>query len=110
MVVAFNAGNLDPVAVTLRDELPSAQLIFCADDDVYTPGNPRLTKATTAAARAVGGLLAVPDFGKNRAEKATDFNDMALTVGVDSVRSCIANAKNPGRLPGTTRSRWCLRA
>jgi putative DNA primase/helicase len=35
-----------------------------------------MTKATEAA-RAVGGLLAIPQFGENRLEGATDFNDLA---------------------------------
>lgn len=61
VAVAFNAGNLLAVAVTMRDKFPDLPLILCADDDIHTPGNPGLTKATEAA-RAVGGLLVIPDF------------------------------------------------
>lgn len=61
VAVAFNAGNLLAVAVTMRDKFPDLPLILCADDDSHTPGNPGLTKATEAA-RAVGGLLVIPDF------------------------------------------------
>ncbi|MBL0168493.1 MAG: toprim domain-containing protein, partial [Propionivibrio sp.] len=63
VAVAFNAGNLEPVAKALRAKFPDLRLIVCADDDVGTAGNPGMTKAT-AAARAVGALLAVPDFGR----------------------------------------------
>jgi putative DNA primase/helicase len=94
VAVAFDCGNLEPVARTLRDKLPKARLIVCADDDARTDGNPGLTKATEAA-RAVGGLLAVPDFGADRPEKATDFNDLAKHRGADAVKACIASAKKP---------------
>lgn len=61
VAVAFNAGNLLAVAKTMREKFPDLPLILCADDDRHTPGNPGLTKATEAA-RAVGGLLVIPEF------------------------------------------------
>lgn len=61
VAVAFNAGNLLAVAKAMREKFPDLPLIMCADDDRHTPGNPGLTKATEAA-RAVGGLLVIPDF------------------------------------------------
>lgn len=63
LAVAFNAGNLLAVAKAMRQKFPSLRLILCADDDSQTPGNPGLTKATEAA-QAVGGLVAIPDFGR----------------------------------------------
>lgn len=90
VVVAFNAGNLEAVAKAMREKFPDLPLILCADDDYATPGNPGLTKATEAA-RAVGGLLAIPDFGSIRPEKATDFNDMALLRGTEAVKRTIAS-------------------
>jgi len=66
VAVAFNAGNLRAVAEALRAKYPTLRLILAADDDVATPGNPGLTKATEAA-RAVGGYLAKPNFGEVRA-------------------------------------------
>jgi putative DNA primase/helicase len=65
VAVAFDAGNLLPVAKALRAKLPDVKIILCADDDSCTEGNPGLTKATEAA-RAVDGLLAVPDFHGRR--------------------------------------------
>ncbi len=96
VAVAFNCGNLEAVARAVRDKLPRARLILCADDDARTDGNPGLTKATDAA-RAVGGLLAVPDFGADRPEGATDFNDLAKHRGADAVQACIASARTAGR-------------
>lgn len=61
VAVAFDCGNLLPVALALRAKYPTVRIILCADDDRYTPGNPGRTKAAEAA-RAIGGLLALPTF------------------------------------------------
>lgn len=66
VAVAFDTGNLEPVALTLRRKLPAGvQLIICGDDDrdteARTGRNPGRLKAE-AAARAVGGLVAFPRF------------------------------------------------
>jgi len=63
VAVAFSAGNLMAVALAMRARFTDLLLILCADDDYQTAGNPGLTKATEAA-RAVGGVVAVPDFGR----------------------------------------------
>lgn len=60
VAVCFSAGNLQPVAQALRAKFPALKLIICADNDP-TPGNPGVTYARRAA-RAVGGLVAVPHF------------------------------------------------
>lgn len=61
VAVCFNCGNLLSVARALRDKFPRLRLVICADNDSQTPGNPGVTHAK-AAARAVGGFLAVPQF------------------------------------------------
>ncbi len=58
---AFDAGNLEPVARALRGKFPRLRLILCADNDTETDGNPGVRYAE-AAARAVRGFLAVPNF------------------------------------------------
>ena len=70
VAVAFDAGNLEPVARSLRAKFPGVVITICADNDAGTPGNPGLTKAT-AAAHAVDGFVAIPPHGYN------DFNDAA---------------------------------
>lgn len=92
VLVAFNAGNLLPVARAIREMYPTLSLVFCADDDAKTVGNPGLTKATEAA-RAVSGALAVPDFGGDRPPDVTDFNDMAALVGLEAVRDRVYSAQ-----------------
>ena len=61
VAVAFDAGNLEPVAIALRAKFQKLPIILCADDDRDTVGNTGLTKAT-AAARAVNGRVVLPTF------------------------------------------------
>jgi putative DNA primase/helicase len=89
VAVGFNAGNLGPVAQSLRARFRSSRLIICADDDAATDGNPGVSKAREAA-RAVGGAAAVPDFGEDRPEWAKDFNDLAALRGREVAADCIA--------------------
>jgi len=96
VAVAFNAGNLGPVAKAMRERFPELLLILCADDDAATEGNPGMVKATEAA-RSVGGLLAIPNFGAERQDGRSDFNDMAGLHGLEAVKQAIANASAPAR-------------
>jgi putative DNA primase/helicase len=71
VVVGIDAGNLPPVAVTVRGMFPQAVIIICADDDRDDEANPNddreakrntgLTKATEAAA-LVGAAVCIPNF------------------------------------------------
>ena len=94
VAVAFDAGNLAAVTRALHKRDPDLLFIVCADDDYLTEGNPGISKATEAAL-SVGALLAVPDFGIHRPERATDFNDMALACGKEAVKRAIAGASAP---------------
>jgi len=60
VAVAFDAGNLLPVAQALRGLYPAVRIAIAADNDAATPGNPGVTKAREAAL-AVGGVVVVPD-------------------------------------------------
>ncbi len=92
VAVAFSAGNLLPVALSLNQKYPALQLILAADDDWKTEGNPGMNKATEAA-RAVGGWLAVPMFPADRPDKATDFNDLHKLAGIEAVKACMHAAQ-----------------
>jgi putative DNA primase/helicase len=95
VAVAFDAGRLLSVAKAMRAKFPNARLILCADDDHKTEGNPGLTKATEAAL-AVGGLVAVPEFGDDRKDGDTDLNDVAKALGgAEAIKRAVANAKTP---------------
>ncbi|WP_186061359.1 DUF927 domain-containing protein [Burkholderia gladioli] len=89
--VAFDAGNLHSVATALRGRYPEARIAMCADDDHTTNGNPGVTKAR-AAAEAIAGLVAVPDFGPSRPTGGTDFNDLAAHSGPDAVAAAVRAA------------------
>ena len=95
VAVAFDAGNLAAVTKALHKKHPDLRLIVCADDDYLTAGNPGVSKATEAAL-SICALLAVPDFGVDRPDKATDFNDLHQCAGLDAVRRCIEGARKPG--------------
>ena len=89
---ALASGNLAAVAKAMRERYPAAVLVLLAD----------LVKATGApdhhaidAARSIGGLVAIPNFGADRDPRMTDLNDLARVCGTESVRSCIAGAKSP---------------
>lgn len=97
VIIAFDAGNLLHVAQAIHAKLPDKTLILCADEDTGTPGNPGLTKATEAA-RAVGGLVALPDFAEGElidGKPPTDMNDLARLHGPEAVQRAIAKARPP---------------
>lgn len=93
VAVAFDAGNLLPVATALRSAYPDADLILCADDDKLTAGNPGITKARQAAV-AVGATVLVPRFN-NPVSRGTDFNDMYREEGADAVRRVLVKQGVP---------------
>jgi putative DNA primase/helicase len=77
VAVAFDAGNLQPVALALHKKYPRVKILVCADDDYLSEGNPGV-KAAESAAIAVGGAWIKPAFPFDReGKKLTDFNDLA---------------------------------
>lgn len=99
VVIAFHAANLAPAALAVREHYPGARIIVCADDDHYTPGNPGSTQAQEAA-RKVDGRIAVPDFGADRPEDATDFNDLHRLLGLSALRTVLDGAAEPAPSSG----------
>ena len=83
VAVAFDAGNLRPVAEALAIKFPLARLTVAGDADPSGRGQ----QAAREAAAAVGGLVALPDFAAFTPEELeacdftpdkppTDFNDL----------------------------------
>lgn len=91
VLVAFNAGNLLPVAELARKYYPDREITICADDDhetmARTGKNPGLEKAT-AAAEAIGASLAIPRFADPKGK--SDFNDLAQAEGPAQIARQIA--------------------
>ena len=90
VAVAFDAGNLQPVAEALRASFPDADLLIAADDDHATEGNPGASKAAYAA-KAVGGRTVLPRFA-DASCRGTDFNDLAQAEGPAAVKAQIEAA------------------
>jgi phage/plasmid primase-like uncharacterized protein len=127
--VAFSANNLVPVATMIRCEISDAnsrvwrrqdreeaksplewrfprnthfnpKLIIAADDDWKTKDNPGLFHGLDAA-RAAHALIAIPNFGDDRKDAETDFNDLAGVKdghGHEYVREDIEAAVEPNQL------------
>jgi putative DNA primase/helicase len=87
VAVAFDAGNLLPVAKALHAKYKRANILICADDDYLTAGNPGVTHARNAAL-AVSGEVIFPVFKAERptdTKGPTDFNDLHLLEGESAV-------------------------
>jgi putative DNA primase/helicase len=94
VAIAFNAGNLLPVAKVLREKFPALKIVICADNDQATEGNPGLSKAE-GAAKQIGGMVSVPTFDAHESidgKVPTDFNDMHRLRGLGAVRKAILAA------------------
>lgn len=90
-LVAFNAGNLLPVARMARDNYPDREIILCADNDCggEVDRNPGVEEATKAA-QAIGAKLAVcPALDGSKA----DFNDLHTARSLEAVRMVIEEAR-----------------
>ena len=75
VIVAFDAGNLLPVAQALRLKYPDTGITIAADNDRWGEVNIGLDKGREAAA-AIGAELIYPTFkGLDLSSKPTDFND-----------------------------------
>ncbi|WP_232071136.1 DUF3631 domain-containing protein [Paraburkholderia pallida] len=85
-VAALSVGQLEATARAMRECYPDAALVLLADLTKDT-GEP--DDRATKAAQAVGGKLAVPDFGADREPAQTDFNDMHAVRGVNAVKAAI---------------------
>jgi putative DNA primase/helicase len=84
VVVAFDAGNLDPVIEQLRKVYPNSPFIIAGDDDAWKDHNTGREKAQQAALK-YGCSVVFPSF-KDPSSKPTDFNDLLALEGLESVK------------------------
>ncbi len=115
-IVAFNAGNLRPVAEVYRALDPTRAIYVAGDDDKHREaerdgqGRPKVNvgrvKAEEAAA-AIGGQAVFPDFPDNT--PGTDWNDLAKAQGrtqaAAQLRGAIAVADREQTVQGMSLAR-----
>lgn len=89
-IVAFDAGNLEPVIELLTRKYPDLAITIAADDDRWKPElrNTGREKASDAA-RRFGCTVMLPLF-KACTSKPTDWNDLHVLEGLDVVKSQLA--------------------
>lgn len=79
VVIAFDAGNLKPVAEAIRSKYPSTQIVVCGDNDVSETGQ----KNARDAAQAVNGVPVIPE------ATGDDWNDVHQRDGLEVVRRSV---------------------
>ncbi len=99
VIVAFNAGNLKPVAEVMRQKYPASRFMIAADNDAFTvhpktkePWNPGIEWARKAAIAIGGAAVIWPEFPNNNETRFTDFNDALLHLGAEYVKERILAA------------------
>ena len=83
VVAALSSGNLGAIARQIRASHPAAEIILCAD---IAKGTGTADSHAVEAAKAIGGVLAVPDVSLS---EGSDFNDQATARGLEAVRASI---------------------
>ena len=115
VLVAFDAGNLQPVAELIRSKRPGMRIILAADNDAWVKitddqgaveykkvpcnvagkrrVNTGVVKATEAMT-ACAGVLTVPVF-RDVSAHPTDWNDLHLQEGIEAVATQFDAVLNP---------------
>lgn len=81
VVVAFDSGNLLPVAEAMRSSMPEKKIIIAADNDQWTIGNPGMSKAQEAADK-IGAKVIWAPFNPEDKNRPTDWNDYHKIFGL----------------------------
>ena len=97
---AFSANNLLKAGKPLAKEYPLLRILFCADDDYLTEGNPGCTAAANATAEIERSAWIKPTFPVDESgndlragKKLTDFNDLQCMTGLSLTLADQINAK-----------------
>lgn len=92
VVVAFDGGNLAPVAEAFRALDPARTIVFAADNDHHLPRRPvplpnSGREKAEAAAALVQGTVLLPAFAES--DRGSDWNDYAVQHGLPATRAKI---------------------
>lgn len=102
VVVAFDAGNLKPVAMAVKEHVAGGRIVLAADNDQFTrrqdgrPWNTGLDHAQRAAEQ-IGAVVVFPEF-RDLSSRPTDFNDLHALEGLAEVRAQLAPVEAGPRL------------
>jgi antirestriction protein ArdC/phage/plasmid primase-like uncharacterized protein len=90
VVVAFDAGNLNSVANSLKESYPDKEIVILGDDDRHMEGTKTGNRGRADAekvAQKVGGNALFPQFGKGESGKEfKDWNDLHKARGLETVK------------------------
>jgi len=93
-VVAFDAGNLEPVIEELKKAYPHSPITIAGDDDRWKTTNTGREKAEEAAQKYACSFV-FPEFKNVPTEsKPTDFNDLHVLEGLDTVKAQLQQVKS----------------
>lgn len=97
VVVAFDKGNLEPVAKEIRERFPQVRLVIASDNDHKLETHPNHMKnegieaarkaATSAAAEYITPQLSAAE----KARGYTDFNDIHQSRGLDGLKQALVS-------------------
>lgn len=88
--IAFSSGNLKATACSIKEKYPSTEIIICGDTDENG------TKKAKEVAEVLEIKLIFPYFGPDQkidGKTPSDFNDLSVLNGAESVKSTILSAK-----------------
>ena len=89
VAVAFDAGNLLAVGQNIKARFASSKIICCADNDQFSKENIGVKKANDLRT-ATGIQFIIPEFNDGlKDQRPTDFNDLHLLSGLDSVKKML---------------------
>lgn len=100
VIVAFDAGNIEPVIENIRRKFADISITIAGDDDKEKEGNGKQNtgkEAANKAAKKFGCAIVFPTFLKGRDKDKngkyySDFNDLHQHYGIDEVRKQIETA------------------
>lgn len=93
VAVAFNAGNLLPVADALMRRYPEQSLMIAGDNDVKREQEGKANvgrEKAEAVAQKLGAVALLPQFKEG--ERGSDWNDLALLHGASVVKDQLRDA------------------
>lgn len=85
VVAAIDAGNLLPVAQSLRERYPNKHFVIACDNDHLSEKNVGVDEGKKAA-EAINAAVVIPKFADG--DSGTDFNDLMLSSGKEAVMKC----------------------